>query len=404
MTLTYLSSTLSLEEYLVSRFKQDRGTGKNTSATITNAKLFCEDQFNREFIVVLADMSREVLDTNNKLDVCFNFLQKFVYWLNEDHPDLRMQPNALYKLGAPFVPKDIPAIRGYIGQMRLIMKKVGGIPISSEDIADYKLSFPPAREQEEIEPLLLDEFKMICDNQATPRRQMMYRIMRGAEARLGAMVQLRKKHFNTEVRPIQIKFPKSIMKKKNGVSFTNIKFVLQEDETGLINLLENYEDEDLVFGTNENWEQARNNEEKVWAYLMEKLKIDERYDHNGHLKKNIHSIKSMTFTAAEEAVNETYANAYGDHSRYTKTYLRWTLDKKIEKFRLLEPYISFTKYQKSDKDSKLEKQNDLLTQKVIERDELLEKIIAEKKEKTKVVVDEKTKEFMMQILKENNLI
>jgi len=29
-----------------------------------------------------------------------------------------------------------------------------------------------------------------------------------------------------------------------------------------------------------------------------------------------------------------------DYSRYTKTYLRWSSEKKIAKFRLLEPHIS----------------------------------------------------------------
>ena len=40
MTLTYLSSTLSEEEYLEQRFKQAHGTGRVTKGAINNAKLY----------------------------------------------------------------------------------------------------------------------------------------------------------------------------------------------------------------------------------------------------------------------------------------------------------------------------------------------------------------------------
>jgi hypothetical protein len=154
------------------------------------------------------------------------------------------------------------------------------------------------------------------------------------------MVQLKKKNFDTTVRPIAVTFPKSIMKKKNGIAYTNVKFVTQEDEEPLLRLLSPLNEEDIVFGTGPDKELAINNEEKAWKRLLKRLGLDEKYPHNGRLKKSIHSIKAFTFTAAVDAVNETYAHAYGDHSMYTKTYLRWSTQKKIEQFKKLEKAIS----------------------------------------------------------------
>lgn len=401
MALSYLSSSLSEEEYLAQRTKQDKGTGRVTHSAITNAKLFCTDQFDRELIIVMKDI-REEVERSHQLDAALIFLQKLITWMSEPHPHVMMPKSASGSL--PFKPKDPDTIRGYIGQIRLYMRKVGGIPLTVEDVKDYHLSWPAPIDKEESEPLTLDEFRIISDNQKSSRRMMLYRIMKDCEARIGAMVQLRKKHFDITVRPIAVTFPKAIMKKKNGVSFTNVKYVITEDEEPILKLLATLGDEDLVFGTNEDKELAVNTEEKTWNRLVKKLGFTEKYSHNGRLKKNIHSIKAMTFTAAEEAVDETYANAYGDHARYTKTYLRWSPEKKIEKFRKLEALISpYTKFE-TISDETLSEENEMLRKKLATHDILLEKLSGEKKIDTRQMPTDELKNLMVQILKENNLL
>lgn len=403
MALSYLTSTLSEQEYLEQRFKQDAGTGRVTRAAINNSKMFSLDTFNRELIIVMSDIRDEVTKAQN-LDTALIFLQKLIYWSNEDHPHILMGVSATPTRGT-YKAKDVESLKGYVSQMRLYMKKVAGIPISSEDVKDYKLSYPPGKDKEEAQPLLKKEFRLICDNQRSPRRQMLYRVMRGAEARIGAMIQLRKRHFNLEVRPIEITFPKSIMKKKNGVSFTNVKYVLEEDQDALIQLLTPLSDDDLVFGTNEKKELAVNTEEKVWSRLVKKLGLGETYKHNGWLKKNIHSIKAMTFTAAVKAVNETYANAYGDHSRYTKNYLRWPKEEKIENFKKLERLISiYTTTVEVHDDSKLHEENEYLRSKINKIEEQLETISIDKKEETKVELSPENAKQIIKILKNNNYL
>lgn len=402
MTLAYLSSTLTEEEYLEQRFKQDVGTGRTTRAAINNSKYFCLDVFKRSFTTVMEDISTEVNKSQN-LDTALLFLQKLVNWSNEDHPHILMTKTVCPNQ-KPYFGKDVATIKGYISQMRLYMKKVAGIPITSEDVKDYKISYPPEVEKEEAEPLTNDEFRIICDNQRIFRRQMLYRVMKDAEARIGAMVQLRKKHFNLEVRPIQITFPKSIMKKKNGIAYTNIKFVAEEDEAPLLKLLSTIQDDDLVFGTGEEKGLAVNNEETAWVRVLKRVGLTEKYAHSGRYKKNIHSIKAMTFTAAEEAVSETFAHAYGDHAMYTKTYLRWSIDKKVAKFRLLEPHISIYTKTEIIADEVLEKENNLLKEKLSIHDILLGKLAEKTKLETRQLPKEDIKNIITEIMKENGLL
>jgi len=79
MALTYLSSTLSEEEYLEQRFKQAVGTGRVTRAAINNSKYFCKAEYNRELVIVMADIREEVLKTQH-MDTALLFLQKLVTW------------------------------------------------------------------------------------------------------------------------------------------------------------------------------------------------------------------------------------------------------------------------------------------------------------------------------------
>lgn len=404
MTLGYLTNTQSEEEYIALRFKQAYGTGGVTRAAINNAKLFCKDAYNRELIIVMKDIREEVESTKN-LDTALVFLQNFINWAAEDHLHIMSSPTACNPEGLPYYHKDSNTILIYVSQLRLYMKKVSGIQLSSDDVKDYNLSYPPAQEKEEAEPLELEEFRLIVDNETNFRRQMLYRIMKDCEARIGAMVQLRKRNFDITVRPIQVTFPKNIVKKSNGKSTTNIKFVIAEDEKGIIKLLSKLKDDDLVFGTNENVQRATNNEQQCWAKKVQQLGFTERYAHNNHLKKNIHAIKAMTFTAAEEHVNITFAHAYGDHTLYTKTYLRWNLEKKVAKFRQLEPHISVYQTVKIVHDApELFAEKEHLKKKLSKHDDLLEKISQQVRESTAAPLTSDVKKIFKTLLREHNLI
>jgi len=394
---------LTEKEYLQQRDAQNPRTGDNTRSALKNFELFCKDSLKIEYTEVV-DQIRKLKDYREQESKSLIVLQRFCNWLAVDHLDVFMvskgtrPPRVCRK-------KDLDTVKGYVVQLRLYLRKVGGVHITAEDMADF-ITYPAPSEKEEKVPMLTADLRKIC-RYASPKRALLYKVMKDCEARIGAMVQLRVKHFNTDVRPIEVFFPKHIMKKKKGVSYSNTKYVTQEDEDDLLEFLSTFDDpEALVWGTNENSLTSLHAEERAWWRLMQRPHVNftETYKHSNFLKKSIHTIKAFTFTAAEAAVNETYAHAYGDHWQYTKTYLRWTNEQKIAKFRLMEPHLSlYTKYEKVT-DSQLIEENQTLHEKLSEHDKILSEMVNKELEKTEVKPDEKTREMLIQLLKENKLI
>jgi len=358
-----ISETLTEEEYLQERMARCESGASVVQSVLSNVKLFCIDQAQSDFTMILSQLKRDADDTGKPLKT-LAFFQRFVNWLHTPHPELQMPSNHFGHF-EPYRAKSVLTIRNYIGQLRLYFKKVVGIEITAEKLADH-ITYPAIGEIEEAEALTHDEFRHIVNNIKNPNRHMLYLIQKDTCSRIGAMVQLRLENFNTEVRPIQVTFPAHIMKKnKRGESRTVIKYVIEENEDGLIQLLKNYSNpRDIVFGSNELPKRALHNEEKFWNHLVKKLGYTEVYRHNGRLKKNIHSIKAFTETQAEEAVDKFYADAYGDHDAYLKQYIRWNEEKKIKKFRAMEPLLNlFTKTEKVQ-DKKLLAENNYLKTKV----------------------------------------
>ncbi len=113
MGLTYLSSTLSEEEYLDQRFKQATGTGRVTRAAINNAKYFCKSEYNRELVIVMADIREEVLKTQH-MDTALLFLQKLVTWSGKPHTEIMTTPNACNREGCLYYVKDLDSIVVYV--------------------------------------------------------------------------------------------------------------------------------------------------------------------------------------------------------------------------------------------------------------------------------------------------
>lgn len=357
-----LSETLTEKEYLQERKARSESSAGAVQAVLTNVRLFCVDQATSDFKMILSQLKRDA-DKGN-IGKSLVFFQRFVNWLHTEHHHLKIPSNHFGHF-EPYRPKCVATIRNYIGQLRLYFKKVVGIEISSEKLDDY-LTYPAIGEVEEAEALTHDEFRYIITNIKNPKRQMLYLIKKDTCSRIGAMCQLRLENFNITTRPIQITFPAHIMKKnKRGESRTVIKYVTQENESGLLKLLESYSNpRDIVFGTNKIARRAIHNEEKFWNKLVKRLGYTEVYRHNGRLKKNIHSIKAFTETQAEKAVNKFYADAYGDHDEYLKQYIRWSEGEKIQKFKTLEPLLNlFTKIEKIE-DKELIAQNNYLKTKV----------------------------------------
>ncbi len=367
-----LSETLTEEEYLQERRARSESSASTVQAVLTNVKLFCIDQAQSDFGMILLQLKQDA-DKTGRPAKSLVFFQRFVNWLHAEHKNLEMPSNHFGHF-EPYRPKCVATIRNYVGQLRLYFKKVVGIEISSEKLDDF-LTYPAIGEVEEAQALTHDEFRHIVSNIKNPKRQMLYLIKKDTCSRIGAMCQLRLENFNITTRPIQITFPAHIMKKnKRGESRTVKKYVTQENESGLLKLLESYSDpRDIVFGTNAVPKKAIHNEEKFWNKLVKRLGYTEVYRHNGRLKKNIHSIKAFTETQAEKAVNKFYADAYGDHDEYLKQYIRWSEDEKIQKFKTMQPLLNlFTRIEKIHDKNLIDENNYLKTKIEVMEDQLID--------------------------------
>jgi len=306
-----------------------RTVEKLTRTTINNLDTFCIDKYSRQTDKIIKDLREEIKQTQD-VSKALKFLQDFVDWLAVEHPDLKD------KTGKPIQSKVPQAIRNYVSRARKYMKLCGGVKIDAEDYADYVV-IPADENDEEPEPLLKSELKLILENIPDPRRKASVMFMKDTRARILETMRMKRKYFDLTTDPITVILPKSIVK---GKTMKRTVFLTRETSPIIRQLLKGLDPEDQVFTDSKNEDTARSNEERAWRRLMKKLKFTETKT-EGHLKKSIHSIGSFNMTAMKEATKDPdYAHGYGGHKRYLQQYIRLPLERQIQLFRQAEPYLS----------------------------------------------------------------
>ncbi len=340
MTLNYINRQLSDEEFFEKVYNKgkSKSSEKLTRAAISNLRYFTESRYQKSKEIVLQDLKKEYNEAKDTTLV-LRFLQDFIDWLDEDHHDVRYRTHPNDIKGRPIIRKDPDAIRSYVGRVRRYLKLCIGIKIDDDDYQDYLVFPADDTEDEEAEPLLKEELKLILDNVRHPRRKTMYMVMKDSRLRIIESMRVKKKYFNLTKDPVTLTIPRSIQKNKR-TSHTRTALLCRETTPGIRRLLKTLEDEDLVFTDNPNDITARNNEETVWNRLVKKIGFTEKYK-SGHLKKNIHSIGAFTITQLKEATKDPdFAHGYGGHKRYLQQYIRLSEERKIELFRQAESYLS----------------------------------------------------------------
>jgi len=201
---------------------------------------------------------------------------------------------------------------------------------------DYVI-VPADENDEEPEPLLKEELKLILENITKPRRKASVMYMKDTAARILETMRVKKKYFDLSTDPVTVNIPKSIVK---GKTKKRTAYLTRESTPLIRQLLKNLEPEDFVFTESKNEDSAKSNEERAWNRLMKRLGFTERKT-NGHLKKNIHSIRAFNMTALKEATKDPdYAHGYGGHKKYLEQYIRLSDERKIQLFKQAEPYLS----------------------------------------------------------------
>ena len=337
MVINYINKLLTREEFFEKSYKKGKSRGYEvlTRAIIANLDRFCEDKYNKQTDDIILDIKKEIEQTNDST-FALKFLQDLTDWLEVDHPDILFKINPHQKEGKPVQAKSPLAIRNYVSRVKKYMKMCGGIKIDADDYRDY-LVFPADENDEEAEPLLKEEFKIIIDHAFDQRRKALYMFMKDTGARILESLRVKKKYIDLTKDPIVVTLPKSIVKGKRK---KRVLYLTRETAPGIRQLLRKLGGEDLVFTKNSNDLIARTTEERAWSRLVNRVGFTEKYA-RGHLKKNIHSIRAFCMTQLKEATKDPdYAHGYGGHIRYLEQYIRLSEERKIQLFKQAEPYLS----------------------------------------------------------------
>ena len=340
MSVNYISRQLTDDEFFKQVYEKGKSlsTEKKTRSALNNLEYFTQDRYKKSRFEVLKDL-KEDLDKTHDIDLVLRFFQHFIDWLGEDHFEIKFFTHKNDKKGRPIVKKNPEVTRSYAGIIKRYVKLCHGIKIDNDDFQEWLTVPVDDSEDEEPEPFLKEELKLILDNIQDPRRKTLFMVIKDTRLRIIESMRVKKKYFDLTTDPPSLRIPRSIQKNKR-TSKTRTAFLCRETVSGVTQLLKKLDDEDLVFTDNSYDISARNNEIRLWRNRVNKLGFTEKKA-SGHLKKNIHSIGSFTITALKEATKDPdYAHGYAGHSRYLQQYLRLSKERQIELFRQAEPYLS----------------------------------------------------------------
>jgi len=290
-------------------------------------------------------MGDPLLNMKKSEENCFDLLQAWINW------------NYKRGLAASTVKENFSRLKGFLYYM--------GIRITKEDVKN-NLDFPKVVKEEPY-PLQLKDIQKILE--FTNKKKAFYLALLSSGMRMGEAVQLRRKDIDLTKKRIMIKIPAKITKTKRS----RTTFISKEAASFLKQKLKNLEDNDLVFGSNENVNYARTTEVITLQRVLKKAGLDEKYDGINRRKITLHSFRAYFFTKAARKHDENYAHKLTGHGGYLPQYDRLTDEEKLEMYIKLEPeLLIFDLTKKDDKIERMETEKDLLItqlQKVVKENE-----------------------------------
>lgn len=150
---------------------------------------------------------------------------------------------------------------------------------------------------------------------------------------------IKEKDFDITKTPIEIHIPAFATKTRKS----RTTFVTRETRHILLRRLNEINQDELVFGTNDDVRTSVNTQISEFDYMRNKIsgmcpRFLEKYDSNGRYKISLHSLRSFTATQCAEAVDESFAHGIIGHKKYLGQYIR-NQDKLAEKYLRAESYL-----------------------------------------------------------------
>jgi len=283
---------------MVKTSSKDVSTQRGYIVAINNLENFCMEKYGRaEFIAELKDSTDEQI---------FDFLQA---WINYNK---NLNPRTVKVL--------FSRIKKYLHYR--------GIKLDIQDIKE-ELDFPRIFD-EELYPMTLDDIHKVT-NQMQYKQRTQFICQLSSLMRIGELVQLRKKHLITDKPNIIVKIPPAIAKFKKG----RTTFFSKEASKLLRPLLRKMDDDDLVFGTNDNVLYSEINSEQMLKRNLVKVGLDKRYESNNRFYINTHSFRAYGITKLSRH-DPNFAKRIAGQKGYLLQYDRMDDTEKLELYEKFE--------------------------------------------------------------------
>ena len=328
--MTFTVSVRNRESYLESIDVLSPSYLKQIKATLNKFDEFCNSKYKESGEKILSQLMKQKQDERiiNACDV----LQLFISSLNKT-------------ISPQTIPTYLSHVVGYFNYR--------GIKLTSLD--KKSIRYPKVIKEEKY-PLSKTDIKQILDN-ASYQRKILYLTLSSSGMRIGETLALRKKDFDTSEKRIMIKIPARITKTKTSRSV----FVSLEVGPYLMKRLNEIENNDLVFGTNEKIIQAESTEEKIFTRTIDKIFPNmERYE-SGTRKITLHSFRAFFITQAVRTVGDSFAHAVAGQNGYLKMYKRYDKEALLEDYLKLEPALFINRDSSISEQSKDKEIKDLNT-------------------------------------------
>ncbi|QLH02826.1 hypothetical protein C5F47_04290 [Nitrosopumilus cobalaminigenes] len=316
------------ETFMAKMITRDPKTLEGYTHTLQNFENYCMEKTGKVDCI-------EDLKKFDETDL-FEFLQG---WINQNHDR------------AP------RTVKNYFSQVKKYLH-YRGIKLHPQDIKE-ELDFR-RNMQEDLYGLSLEDIQTILKPLRYKHRVQFLCQLSGL-MRVGETVQLRKKHLDGSGLNIIVKIPPTIAKFKKG----RTTFFSKEASRLLRPILRKLDDDDLVFGTNENHIFSELNVEQIMRRTLKKVGLDMRYESNNRFMINTHSFRAYGITKVSRH-DSNFAKKLAGQKGYLDEYDRMTDAEKLELYQKIESDLTI------DDTAKLKAENDKLQEERKEIDELRE--------------------------------
>lgn len=249
----------------------------------------------------------------------------------------------------------------------------------------------PEKIQKELYSLKQAEIQLLLDKM-THVDKALFLTQSACGARIGEMVQIKKKYFVYDYDRLLIKLPHTITKFHKARTVV----VSKEAEFYLKPILGKLQDDDLVFTKNPNVRSVVTIKETVLRNALNRCNLTMRYEDTNRYKINTHSFRAFFITKASRS-DPNLAKKLAGEKGYLLQYDRLEDEEYVEEYCKFE--LELCIYDRSKDQLKL-KQISKDKQKIDE----LEKMVIELQNKKYVNPDGATQALIEKILKDKNII